>query len=283
MQALIITAYRDPQGLSRRLRALSRYTSCYVHADVKGEISPEDIRALNGISGVCAMRRYVVNWGSVYHLYALLDLMREALKEQINTHLHLISAQDFPTVSHTAFCETFKENDFLHMQLLHTMEYPELSHRYEHYHFMHLINYRDISERTQNLVGRIDRFQDSLHIRRKLNLPNKGLVWCSLPREAAEFALSAPQNRRLLRRLRYTYIPEEFYFQNAFIGSEWERKITGDALRFSVWNKPEKGMPAVLDVEDLPEIEASGCVFSRKIETDSALYGLLEERWLATE
>ena len=283
MQALIMTAYRDPRGLSRRLRALSRFVPCFVHADAKGEISQEDIRALNGLSGVYAIRKHKVNWGSICHLYAMLDLMRESLKDERNTHLHLISAQDFPTIAHDTFCKSFEGNDRLHMQLLKTADYPELSHRYEHFHFMHIVNYRDKSERTENLIGRIDRFQDNLHIKRRLSVPNKGLVWCSIPREAAEYALNEPANKRLLRKLRFTYIPEEFFFQNAFAGTAWEEKITGDALRFSIWDEPGRGTPALLNEKDLPAIDESGCVFCRKVDTDSALYEILEERWLASD
>ena len=119
-----------------------------------------------------------------------------------------------------------------------------------------------------------------LHIRRRLSVPHKGLVWLSLPREAARYAVEAPQNRRLLRRLRYTYIPEEFYFQNAFEGTPWAEKITGNALRFSIWDEPERGTPALLEERDLPAIDASGCVFCRKVNAGTALYETLERRWL---
>ena len=279
MQAMIITAYRDGEGLLRMLDALSPHVLCFVHADVKGEITEEQIRRMNMMKNVAAIRRYTVNWGSVRHLYALLDLMRMALAEERVTHLRLISAQDFPTVPAEAFCRSFEGDRRIHMQSLTTADYPELDHRYRHYHFMHLLNYRDMSERVQNWVGRLDRWQDALGVRRRLSLPKKGLVWCSMPREAAEHALNSPQNRRLLRKLRYTYIPEEFYFQNAFAGTEWEERITGDALRFSIWDDPQRGTPAVLDEGDLPAIDASGCLFCRKVEADSRLYSILESRW----
>ena len=280
MQAMIITAYRDFDGLSRMLTALSRHALCFVHVDKKSGFTPEQMARLNALPGVRAISHYVVNWGSVYHLHALIDLCRMALEDSRVTHLHLISAQDFPCVSAAAFARCFEGDDRIHMQFLTTADYPELAHRYEHYHCMHRLNYRDMSERAQNWVGRIDRFQDMLHIRRRLSVPHKGLVWLSLPREAARYAVDAPQNRRLLRRLRYTYIPEEFFFQNAFEGTTWAEKITGDALRFSIWDEPERGMPALLDERDLPAIDASGCVFCRKVNAGTALYETLERRWL---
>ena len=280
MQAMIITAYQDPAGLTRMLTALSGHALCFVHVDAKSSITDTDVQALNALPNVRAIRRYRINWGSILHLRALTDLMEMALADSRVTHLHLISAQDFPCVSWTEFARRFEADDRIHMQSLVTADYPELLHRFQHYHFMHLLNYRDMSERGQNRIGRLERWQEKLHVCRKLSLPCKGLVWLSLPRAAAEHALHAPENRRLMRKLRYTYIPEEFYFQNAFRGTEWEQKITGNALRFSIWDEPERGTPARLDEADLPAIEGSGCVFCRKVQPGSALYETLERRWL---
>lgn len=280
MQAMIITAYQDFEALRRVASALSRRALCFVHVDAGSEITQEQTEQLDAMDNVRAIRRYKVNWGSVYHLHALLALCRMALADPRVTHLHLISAQDFPCVSADAFERFFAEDDRVHMQSLVTADYPELTHRYVHFHFMHLLNYRDMSERAQNWVGRIDRWQDALHIQRKLSVPRKGLVWLSMPREAARHAVDAPQNRKLLRRLTYTYIPEEFYFQNAFAGTQWEEKITGNALRFSIWDAPERGLPALLDESDLPEIDGSGCLFCRKVDAHSALFARLERRWM---
>ena len=159
------------------------------------------------------------------------------------------------------------------------LENPELAHRYEHYHFMHWLNYRDPSERTQNWVGRIDRWQDKLHIRRRLALPYKGMVWLSLPRDAAQYAVSSCAGKKLLRKLRTTYIPEEFYFQNVFSGTAFEPRIVNRELHFSIWNEPERGLPAVLNMGDLEKMSASDCCFARKVDVDSELGRALLERW----
>lgn len=280
MHAMIITAYQDYPSLRRVVGALSGRALCFVHIDTKCPITEAETAQLDEMENVRAIRRYQVNWGSVYHLHALIDLCRMALEDARVTHLHLISAQDFPCVSADDFERFFEGDDRIHMQSLVTDDYPELAHRYEHFHFMHLLNYRDMSESAQNWVGRIDRWQEMLRIRRKLHPARKGLVWLTLPRAAAEHAVNAPENKRLLRKLKYTYIPEEFYFQNAFAATAWEEKITGNALRFSIWDQPERGLPALLDENDLAAIDHSGCVFCRKVNADSALYEILERRWL---
>ena len=280
MHAMIITAYKDFAALERVLYALTRRALCFVHIDAKSAITKEQTARLDAMENVRAIRKYAVNWGSVKHLHALLDLCRMALEDARVSHLHLISAQDFPVISADEFERFFDGDDSLHMQYLHTADYPELRHRYEHFHFMHLLNYRDMSESAQNWVGRIDRWQDKLRIRRKLSVPGKGLVWLSLPRAAAAHAISAPQNKKLLRKLKYTYIPEEFFFQNAFAGTPWQEKITGNELRFSIWDEPARGLPAVLEEKDMERIDASGCMFARKIDAGTALYEILERRWL---
>lgn len=280
MQAMIITAYKDFAALKRVLCALSGRALCFVHIDAKSAITPEQTAELDAMENVRAIRRYAVNWGSVYHLHALIDLCRMAIEDARVTHLHLISAQDFPVVPADEFERFFDGNDRIHMQYLRTADYPELRHRYEHFHFMHLLNYRDMSESAQNWVGRIDRWQDMLRVRRSVRVPGKGLVWLSLPRAAAEHAVNALRNKKLLRKLKYTYIPEEFYFQNAFEGTPWQEKITGKELRLSIWDEPERGLPALLEEGDLARIDASGCVFARKIDVGTTLFGILERRWL---
>lgn len=280
MHAMIITAYQDYESLRRVLGALSRRALCYVHMDAKSGVTAEQMAQLDAMENVRAISRYRINWGSIYHLHALVDLCRMALEDARVTHLHLISAQDFPCVSADDFERFFEGDERIHMQSLVTADYPELAHRYEHFHFMHLLNYRDMSESAQNWVGRIDRWQEMLHIRRRLPVARKGLVWLSMPRAAAQHAVDAPQNRRMLKKLKYTYIPEEFYFQNAFAGTPWEERITGRELRFSIWDQPQRGLPALLEEGDLAAIDQSGCVFCRKVNAGTALYETLERRWL---
>ena len=188
MQAFVITAYKDYEALKTLTLALSRRGLCVIHADAQGAITARQVDELNALPNVRAIRKYKVNWGSVCHLYALLDLCRMALEDERVDYLHLMSAQDVPLLCADEMERRFAGETRLFMQRLSTAENPELAHRYEHYHFMHWLNYRDPSERTQNWVGRIDRWQDKLHIRRRLTLPYKGMVWLSLPRDAAQYA-----------------------------------------------------------------------------------------------
>ena len=279
MQAFVITAYKDYESLKTLTSALSQRGLCVIHADTQGAITPRQVDELGRLPNVRAIRKYKVNWGSVYHLYALLDLCRMALEDERVHYLHLMSAQDWPILSADDMEKRFEGETRLFMQRLNTADFPELAHRYEHYHFMHRLNYRDPSEKTQNWVGRIDRWQEMLHVKRKLALPHKGMVWLSLPRDAAEYAANSRAGKTLLRKLRTTYIPEEFFFQNVFNGTAFEPRIVNRELRFSIWNEPQRGLPALLNMDDLPRIDASGCCFARKVDSASELGQKLLERW----
>ena len=160
MQAFVITAYKDYEALKTLTLALSRRGLCVIHADAQGAVTARQVDELNALPNVRAIRKYKVNWGSVCHLYALLDLCRMALEDERVDYLHLMSAQDVPLLCADEMERRFAGETRLFMQRLSTAENPELAHRYEHYHFMHWLNYRDPSERTQNWVGRIDRWQD---------------------------------------------------------------------------------------------------------------------------
>ena len=97
--------------------------------------------------------------------------------------------------------------------------------------------------------------------------------------DAAQYAVSGRAGKKLLRKLRTTYIPEEFYFQNVFSGTAFEPRIVNRELHFSIWNEPERGLPAVLNMGDLEKMSASDCCFARKVDVDSELGRALLERW----
>jgi len=279
MQAFIISAYKDFPRVRTIVSSLAGVFPCYVHVDASGEITEAETRQLDAIPNVHAYRKYRINWGSFNLLRAHLFLCREALKDPDITYFHLMSAQDYPILSQQEMHERFDKSDRIYCQMIRVADYPELRTWHEHYHFQWLINYRDPSEKTQNLVGRIDRFQDALHIRRKLNPTWKGLGWVSFPRDACEYLVADRRSLAWLKKMRFTYT-EEFFFQNVFTGTAFEARIEPFCQHFDIWDKPERGLPpCVLQMEDLPRIEASGCAFARKVEADSELYKVLEARW----
>ena len=279
MQGFIITAYKDYESLRIFLKEWSPYVQCYVHVDARSVISQKQCDDLSGIPGVHIYRKYRVHWGSMAHLKAIRFLMEQALEDPGISYFHVISAQDFPACSHSDFIARFESNEYIYMQRLMTEHFPQLEFRYRHYHFMDLLDYQDKRDSVQNWVGRIDRWQEKAGIRRSFIPKWKGLVWVSMPRKSAEWAIKSEYAKKLIKKLKFTYIPEEFFFQNVFNETDFEKDIVNHSLRFSRWDNTESSSPEVLDIPDLSQIDASECVFARKIAADTELYQRLSERW----
>ena len=74
MQAMIITAYQDFYALRRMVGALSTRALCFVHVDAKSDITQAQTAQLDAMENVRAIRKYRINWGSIQHLHALLEL-----------------------------------------------------------------------------------------------------------------------------------------------------------------------------------------------------------------
>ena len=54
----------------------------------------------------------------------------------------------------------------------------------------------------------------------------KGVIWCSLPRDAASYALDFIRKKpSFLRNLSHVSIPEEFFFQTIFMNSDFKNNV----------------------------------------------------------
>ena len=279
MQAMIITAFNDYKALEQLVRALSAFTLCFVHVDAGGSITAGQTQALNALQNVRAIRKYRMSWGGRGQLCAILDLCRMAVKDERVTYLHLMDDETFPVISAREFTAHFEREDRLFMQRLRTADDPEMANRYAHYHLFAGGRTADAAAWRAGWGGRLDRLQERLHVRRKLCVPYSGLAFLSLPRAAVCHALNGERNRAFMKKLRTVCAPEEFFFQNAFTGSPFEKKMVDRQLTFSVWDEPRRGLPAVLCEKDLAAIDASGCAFARKVRPGTGLFKTLCTRW----
>lgn len=261
MQAILITAYKDPGQLYRLAEILHRKCQVFIHIDTKS-ISKFDIATLAAMENVHVYSRYRITWGSINHLYALIYLMKKALADKDVTYLHLISAQDIPVRS----LDRFDADDRIYMSLA---DVP--AERWQCYNIFQ--KFDQGSKVTERLYRGTVRLQEFLHIRRKhlgrFSHVYKGMVWCSMPRQAAEYADEYIRVYPSFLKSLYTcYLPEEFFFQTLFMNSaEWKDRIVSDNLRYTDWNRRNGSIPAILDETDYDDIINSGKYFARKIDT----------------
>jgi hypothetical protein len=283
--AFLVTAYRAPEALLELLDGLPAGSTAYVHYDRRSVLEPEMAARLEEHPAVRLLsRRYGVRWGGHAHLLAMLELCRAAAADRANDRLHLISGSDRLVVSDATFLDHFERKPeaeyIVHFPLPTPFWRGGGLDRLVHYHPMDLLDLR--SERQRKLRDLFLRVQQRLGIQRTLPSSPRlmgGSGWWSLSRSCVAEVLAWSDARPyLLRRLRWTHVPEEFFFPTVVMAGNHASNVVNDNLRYIDWVPRNGQNPAVLDERDLEAIRASGKLFARKLEhpTSSALMQALE-------
>lgn len=288
-QAILITAYRD----AARLRELVDIFGdgdfeFYIHVDRKGHISDAECAALADHPHVAYIsRKYKVNWGGMNHLKCILLLAREALKNKDIGYIHSISGSDYPVKTPDYFKKfaTGGSKEYLeNFPVPASRWYKGGMDRVEYYHPMDLINIRDFGQLKYyyRFLGIQEKLGMKRSYSRKLPPLHGGSIWWSLTYDCVKYVVDyTSAHPRLLRRLKYAFIPEEFYFQTVIMSSPFAENVVDDNLRYIDWNERNGNCPAVLDMTDAGAIRESPALFARKVESpvsDELLNHLRENR-----
>lgn len=273
-QALLITAYHNFFQLKEYVIYYEQYFSCYIHIDKKSDMTAEQIKELQKYPNVTVIQTYRILWGSYKHIQAILDLMELALQEKDLMYVHIISGDDFLIKSPAYFEQFFSQSEGKNfIERIPCKGNPILEKRYQYYYFMHILDAKIVHPIfIEALVG----LQKLFGIKRTIQYPYKGLIWSSLSKEAAAFVVKKVKETDYLKQIKYCSVPEEFFLQNIFLGSEIEETIVNDNLRYNLWNDPKRGNPAVLDKSDWEDIKASNKLFARKVQWEKSR-GLYEK------
>ncbi len=265
MQAIIITAYKDPEMLYRICEKFNKDGyRIFIHID-RRYAGNFDIKRLKAYKRTEVYSKYKISWGSIKHLYTIIALMKRALRHDDVKYLHIISGQDYPVNS----IEHAEDNEHIYMTI---SAVPQ--ERYRQYNFCQKLDQR--KRVTEYLYRGSVRLQRIFGINRthigRFNEIYKGVIWCSMPEEAARYAIETAKedNGAFLKDLYTTYLPEEFFFQTIFMNSpEWRTKVIRNNMRYEDWNErdDDRSVPVVLDERDYDAVKYSGAWFARKMDS----------------
>ncbi|KAB7789547.1 beta-1,6-N-acetylglucosaminyltransferase [Bifidobacterium leontopitheci] len=272
MHSFVVTAYKDPQNLTRLVSRLGGYP-VFIHVDASSvAIDDALMDRYNAMDNVYAEKRYVISWGSYKHLLALLELLRRAVDNTDGDgYVHLISGQDILIRSDEEFHQFFDGDRHIYMDCRtidqmepHQKSMYQWKNRLWRYNYwnkvVHGLRNIDIAlQKAFHLVN--DNFGGVKNIA-------QGLVWMSLPVEAARYVLDfVDSHPRFMKDLYQAQIPEEFLFQTVLVNSPFAVDIVPDNLRYMDWHKRNGSLPAYLDESDYPKAIESGCFFARIIDS----------------
>lgn len=281
MQAFLITAYKDFEQLYELATYLAENNKVFVHVDQSSkEISSEQLQELNRIYNCVAISTRAICWGSFTHVEAILDLIELAVKDKSVTYMHLITAQDFPVISLDEIERRFDKCNQIYLDYMGPDHLPEtVKVRYQYYNWFVNKNVKNkwiwtiqyVTVLMQKLVG----------VKRKsigaFTAIYKGLVYVSMPRDAAEYVLDYCQEEPdYLNALRTCQVPEEFFFQTLFMNSYFKDRVVKKELRYMNWERGDGSSPVFLDETDFESIRKGDYVFARKF--DVKISAILKEK-----
>ncbi|MBQ9983256.1 MAG: hypothetical protein IJP29_01570 [Lachnospiraceae bacterium] len=272
MQAFLITAYKNQNQLVKLIHSLNKHALVFVHIDKKStELNLQELNSL-GLENTQFISKYNIPWGGYTHLLAILDLFKMALGDERVSYIHTISGQDIRIKPWEYIEDHFRTCENIYMTCFDSKDLPQgIKKRYT----QRIVTSRGTCIRKH--IERLNRFyqkvQNKLHISWSTIKPfddvYKGVIWCSMPRHAAEYALDfSKKNPVFLRTLKHVSLPEEFFFQTIFMMSDYRQHVIKENLRFTDWTKRNGSKPAILDETDFDSVIQSNCIFARKIDED---------------
>lgn len=268
MQAILISAYKDPEYLKRLITFFDKDFQVFVHLDKKSEINPEDIR-LN--SNVYVYKKFLVNWGGYNHLRAIIFLLQKALEKNVS-YIHIISGSDIPVKKIKDF-NKFENCKKIYMEHIKVVDLNSdvINRRYQYGNRLPNIDPRKRSVRIINKLYEITHKPKFNIGEFNFNQLYKGLIWLSLPRNAAEYVMKYIKKNKFMDKMKYITVPEEFIFQTILENSLFQSYIASNNLVFNDWSKPRNGsLPAILDETDYSKIVNKSYFFARKIDTQKS-------------
>lgn len=266
MQAILITCYTDKENLIKLVKSFRDEMNVYIHIDKKSkEIFENDLDFLN-FKNVHVIKKYHIVWGSISHVFAVIDLMKMASDNPENKFIHIISGQDYKIKTNQYFNKRFENDKNFYSYILSSEEVPlHVTQRYSRgifsSHFsildekVHKINEVFTSVNAKTRIGKFEEIY-------------KGTVWSSMSIEICRYVLDyIDKNPDYLNDLKQCYIPEEFFFQTIIMNSEYRSKAVPDSLRYMDWTFRNGNDPAILDETDFNKFKDSENIFIRKVDS----------------
>lgn len=276
----LIIAHKNIEQVYRQIDVLSAPDSFfYIHIDrkTKLKIEPyytkkENVTFIN--------KKYKVYWGGFNSVRAEIDLLKEAFNHKFSFDYYvLLSGQCFPIKSNKKIFDFFKKNNGKSFIEIKTLPYSSLNEGdldkfYYLYFFDQLgflpdrLPFRKKTEWKKLLFRWIKKICNFLNLKRGIPenlIPCFGSQWWALYRDAVKYILNiVKQDVKLVKFFRYTWAPDELFFQTLLYNSPLKHTIENQSLWYIDWNT--NGPPKTLRTEDYEFLVKSDKLFARKFD-----------------
>lgn len=268
--AIIMTCYKDIDSIRDFILCTPLDFDIYIHVDKKSKLN---FRSFENFKNCFIFSKYRVFWGSINHVYAIIFLLSQAIKNNYD-YYHIISGEDFYASPPEDFDKIVKQGyNYIGLFKLPYKPWRVWGGGYDIFTLRTCAKYIDvrfgIGLHINNLMKSI---QNNLPILKKKIPTNLALygssVYCSLCNESVKWLLNDPLSLHLLKFLNNTTCGEEVYFATALMNSPYSKQCISNHLRYINWNRRN----LVLEIDDYDNIVNAGpFLFCRKSQKDSPI------------
>ena len=274
MQAILLLAHKEMPLIKELTQKLSKSFEIYIHFDTKMQLSAADEAFLKEHK-IHYISEVKVNWGSWSIGEATVRLMRLALKNPAINYFHIISGQDWVAANVEELYQHFENDSKIYMVYEKAAEVKKNGEPiiwWQKYYF----NYDRVNRRSmfgkiyhrllismQTLL-RVDKFK-RLGIKEAIYA---GANWADLPRDAVEYCLEYLESHpKFLQMLKTGCFSDEFWMQTIICNEPcFKERLLNENYRYIKWEEKHGSYPAILDEENLAEIQQGDYFFIRKVE-----------------
>ena len=274
MQAILLLAHKEMPLIKELTQKLSKSFEIYIHFDTKMQLSAADEAFLKEHK-IHYISEVKVNWGSWSIGEATVRLMRLALKNPAINYFHIISGQDWVAANVEELYQHFENDSKIYMVYEKADEVKKNGEPiiwWQKYYF----NYDRVNRRSmfgkiyhrllismQTLL-RVDKFK-RLGIKEEIYA---GANWADLPRDAVEYCLEYLESHpKFLQMLKTGCFSDEFWMQTIICNEPcFKERLLNENYRYIKWEEKHGSYPAILDEENLAEIQQGDYFFIRKVE-----------------
>ena len=274
MQAILLLAHKEMPLIKELTQKLSKSFEIYIHFDTKMQLSAADEAFLKEHK-IHYISEVKVNWGSWSIGEATVRLMRLALKNPAINYFHIISGQDWVAANVEELYQHFENDSKIYMVYEKAAEVKKNGEPiiwWQKYYF----NYDRVNRRSmfgkiyhrllismQTLL-RVDKFK-RLGIKEEIYA---GANWADLPRDAVEYCLEYLESHpKFLQMLKTWCFSDEFWMQTIICNEPcFKERLLNENYRYIKWEEKHGSYPAILDEENLAEIQQGDYFFIRKVE-----------------
>jgi hypothetical protein len=281
--AYIVLAHKYPEQLVRLVSRLQTgNTSFFIHIDGKTdrETHSKIVNQLQDIPSVYFVKRHKCFWGDFNIIKATIEAINNLISSKIEfDYAILLSGQDYLIKSNAYlehFLEKHKKQEFIEFCSLHSPE-NKWYKQGGYYQSLKRIEWWHLRYRSKHLcLQKQRRFLPGME-------PYGGSQWWCLSKACLKYVQDfVERNPAFVNYFKYTFIPDELFFQTIVLNSPFKDQVINDDLRYVDWDNPNPNAPATLLKDDFEKLNSSSKLFARKFDMtrDREILNLIDQQIL---